>query len=140
MHDISTEWSCGVKWQIKYICHVSNTYLQNMYQYHTTQGANFLYEVSKHDPLIKWPKWGHMSVWKIYISTFTWFIANKLCRLLTLGKIFSMQMLKLSPASYFVCNSNHLVLAKCGNNFGWVNYEPKSSIRFVGIRIYFAKT
>ena len=42
MHDISTEWSCGVKWQIKYTCHISNTYLQNMYQYHTTQGANFV--------------------------------------------------------------------------------------------------
>ena len=39
IHDISTEWSSGVKWQIKYICHISNTYLQNMYRYHTTQGG-----------------------------------------------------------------------------------------------------
>ena len=33
-----------------------------------------------------------MTVWKIYISTFSRFIADKRCRLLTLGRIFSTQM------------------------------------------------
>ena len=44
-------------------------------------------ETPKHDPLIKWPTWGHVTVWKICISIFMRFIANKLGRLLTLGRI-----------------------------------------------------
>ena len=42
-----------------------------------------------------------MTVWKIYISTFTRFIANKLGILLTLGRNFSMQTLKLSLNSCY---------------------------------------
>ena len=41
-------------------------------------------------------------LWNIYISTFVRFIANKLGRLLALGKIFSTQTLKLSPTSCFI--------------------------------------
>ena len=69
--------------------------------YHTRQGANLVEEAPKHDPLIKWPTWVHMTVWKIYISTFTRSIANKLGRLLTLGRIFITQTLKSSPTSCF---------------------------------------
>ena len=43
-----------------------------------------------------------MTVWKIYRSTFTRFISNKLGRLLTLRRIFSMQMLKSSPTSCMI--------------------------------------
>ena len=40
--------------------------------------------------------------WKIYIFTFTRFIANKLGGLLTLGRIFSTQTLKSSPTSCYL--------------------------------------
>ena len=73
-----------------------------MCRYHTRQGANLVLEAPKHDPLIKLPTWGHMNVWKIYISTFMRFIANKLGRVLIFGKIFSMQTLKSSPTSCWV--------------------------------------
>ena len=59
-----------------------------MYQHHNRQGADIVLEALKHDPLIEWTRWGHLTVWKIYISIFMRFIANKLGRLLTLGRIF----------------------------------------------------
>ena len=34
------------------------------------QGADIELETLKHDPLIKWPTWGRVAVWKIYISIF----------------------------------------------------------------------
>ena len=45
-------------------------------------------------------------MWKIYISTFTRFIAKKLGRLLTLGRILSTQTLKSSPMSCFTLKKN----------------------------------
>ena len=83
-HDISTEWSCSVTWQIKLYLQ-----LQKMYQHHNRQSADLVVEAPKHDPLIRWQTWGHVIVWKIYISIFIRFIANKLGRLLALGRIFS---------------------------------------------------
>ena len=83
-HDISTEWSCWVAWQIKY-------HLRKMYWDQDRQGADLVVEAPKHDHLINWPTWGHVTVWEICISIFMTFIANKLGRLLTLGRIFSMQ-------------------------------------------------
>ena len=47
-----------------------------MYQHHYTR-----HKAPKHDPLIKWPTWGHITSY----------------RLLNLGRIFSMQALKSSP-------------------------------------------
>ena len=45
----------------------------------------------------------HLSIWKIYISTVTRFIATKLGKVLTLGRRFSMQMLKsLTTSCFFV--------------------------------------
>ena len=62
MHDISTEWSLWVTWEIKYI----SLYLQKMYWHQTRQGANLVQEAPKHDPSMKWPTCGLMTVWKIY--------------------------------------------------------------------------
>ena len=73
-----------------------------MYLHHNKHGADLIVEAPKHDPLIKWPTWGHVTVWKIYISIFTRFITNKLRILLTLGGIFSMQTLKSSPTCCYV--------------------------------------
>ena len=56
-------------------------------------------EAPTHGPLIKWPTWGHVTAWKIYISIFMRFIANKLGKLLTLGRIFITQIIKSSPTS-----------------------------------------
>ena len=47
--------------------------------------------------LIRWSYLDHVSVWKIYISTLTRLVATKLGRVLTTGRRFSTQMLKLSP-------------------------------------------
>ena len=81
---------------------VGNTYLHlQMYLHHTRQGADSVVEAPKVDPLIKWPTWGHVTVWKIYISIFMK-QAKKLVRLLTLGRIFSTQTLKSSLTS--CCN------------------------------------
>ena len=97
MHEISMECCCGgsrgKKNTYLFLIHISS------FRYYTRQGANLVLEAPKHDPLIKWPTWSHMTVWKIYASTFTWFIANKLGRLLTLGRIFSTQSLKSPPTS-----------------------------------------
>ena len=84
-----------------------------MYRHHNRQGADIVLEAPKHDPLIKWPTWGHVTVWKIYISIFMRFIPNKFGRLLTLGRIFITQMLKSSPTS---CSPLPYT--------GWANYEP----------------
>ena len=95
MNDILTEWSCWIMWQIKYI----STYRRCI---ETTKGKMLTRgKVPKHDPLIKWPTWDHVTVWKIYISIFMRFIANKLVWLLTLGRIFSMQTLKSSLTSCY---------------------------------------
>ena len=81
MHDISIEWCCSVTWQIKYISPPAEDLL-------TPQKARWwVLEGSKHDPLIKWPTWGHMTIWKFYIFISMRLIANKLGRLLTLGSI-----------------------------------------------------
>ena len=80
-------------------CEKQNTYLhlKKMYEHHIRQSAAIALEAPKQESLIKWTTWGHVTVWKILI--FMRFIANKLVRLLTLGRIFSMQSLKLSPTS-----------------------------------------
>ena len=87
-------------WYLK----TNKTYLklQKMYWKHNRQGANIVLEDLKHDPLIKWPTWGHVTAWKIFISIFVRFIANKFGRLLTLGRIFITQTLKSSPTSWFM--------------------------------------
>ena len=43
-------------------------YLQKMYQHHNMEDADIVLEASNHDPLIKWPTWDHVAVWKIYRS------------------------------------------------------------------------
>ena len=73
-----------------------------MYQHHNRQGADIVLEAPKHDALIKWPAWGHVFVWNIYISIFMKFVANKLGRLLTLGRIFIVETLKSSPTSCYL--------------------------------------
>ena len=52
------------------------------------------------DLLIRWPMWGHLTFWKIYISTLTRLIATKLGRVLTSGRSFSMQTLTSPPCSF----------------------------------------
>ena len=84
-----------------------------MYRHHNRQGAELILKAPKHDTFIKWPTWGHVTVWKIYISIFMRFIANKaneLDRLLTSGWIFSTQTLKSSQTSYVLNLLNHEVL------------------------------
>ena len=78
---------------------MTNTYLhlQKIYQHHNRQGADLVLEARQHDSLIKWTIWGQVTVWKIYISIFMRFIANKLSRPLTLGIT---QTLKLSSTTY----------------------------------------
>ena len=51
-----------------------------------------------HDRLITWATWGEISVWKIYISTFTILMATNLSRVLTSGRRFSTQTLRFLPA------------------------------------------
>ena len=53
------------------------------------------------DLLIMWQQWGQAMIWKFSISTFTKLMANKLGRMLTLGKRFSTQVLKSSPTALF---------------------------------------
>ena len=72
-----------------------------MHQHHNRQVDDIVLEAPKHDPLIKWPTWGHMTLSKIYISISARVIANKLGNLLILGRIFIMQSLKSSPTSCF---------------------------------------
>ena len=76
-------------------------HLQKMYQHLNRQGAELVLEAPKHVSLIKRPTWDHVTIWKIYISIFMRFIAKKLVRLLTLGRVSSTQTLKSSPSSCF---------------------------------------
>ena len=59
--------------------------------------------LKQHDPLIMWPTWGHMAIWKIFISTFTIIMATNLCSVLTSERSFSMETLKSSPISCYYC-------------------------------------
>ena len=56
--------------------------------------------IKPHVPILKCPTWGDVTIWKIYISTFARFVASKLGRVLTSGKRFSMQTLKLCFDSF----------------------------------------
>ena len=91
---ISTVWLCWVRWQIKYKSAPAECMDTTI-----KQGADIKLETLKHDSLTKWPTWGHVNVWKIYISIFMSFIANKPGRLLILGRTFITQTLKSSPTS-----------------------------------------
>ena len=72
-HDISTEWSGWVTWQIKYIsAPAEDVSTPNR----KDAKAPKVLEALKHDPLIQWPTWVHVNVWKIYISVFMRFIAK----------------------------------------------------------------
>ena len=106
-----------------------------MYRHHNRQGANIVLEAPKHDPLIKWLTWGHVTVWKIYISIFIRFISNKLGRLLTLEKIFITQTLKLSPTSCSFSPSRQCFWTDCRKFFRggfktsyWGSVWPRSNL------------
>ena len=52
--------------------------LQETYGYETRQDANLLWGITHlklHDSLITWLSWRHVTMWKIYISTFTRLVA-----------------------------------------------------------------
>ena len=80
-----------------------------------------------HDTVITWSAWGHLTNWKIYISTFT-----KLGRVLSSGRRFSTKTLELSPAS---CCKVYIQLIKLlnyafsSNSYSWASNnnvkEPK---------------
>ena len=55
-----------------------------------------------HNPLIRWPVWGHDTIWVIYIFTFTRLKATKRGRVLTSGRRFSTQTLRSSPTSCLI--------------------------------------
>ena len=80
-----------------------NTYLhlQKIYRHPSREGADIVLEAPRHDPLIKWPTRGHVTVWKIYISIFMRLIANKLGRLVTLGRVFIMETRKSWETFFF---------------------------------------
>ena len=61
--------------------------MQKMYRHQTKQGSDF--DAPKVGLLIKWPTWGQVTAWEVYLFIFVRFIADKLARLLTLGRIFS---------------------------------------------------
>ena len=84
-----------------------------MYQHNNRQVADVVLEASKSDPLIKWPTWGHVTVWKIYISIVISFIADKRGRLWTLTRIFTPK-LKSSPTSCLI------YISHC-SFFGYIN-------------------
>ena len=90
MNGISTEWSCGVSWQMKFI-------------YPPAEDASTLHQARCWLRVRGSQTWPFDQVTKLkprdclYISIFTRFIANKLGRQLTLGRIFSMQTTKSSP-------------------------------------------
>ena len=96
-------------WQLNRVvllAHLTNKiylHLQKMYRHHNRQGVDIVLEAPKHDPSIKWPTRGHVTVWKICISIFMRLIAKKLGRLVTLGRVFITQTLKSSPTSCCFC-------------------------------------
>ena len=49
-------------------------------------GCKRLLPLKPHNPLIRWPTWNHVIIWKLYISAFTILIATILGRVLTSGK------------------------------------------------------
>ena len=55
-----------------------------------------------HDPFIAWPTWGHVTIWKIYVSTLTRLMATKLGMLLTSVRRFSTQTLKFSSTFWLI--------------------------------------
>ena len=91
MHDISTEWSRGVTWHIKYISPPGEDVSAPHYAW-----CKLSVRGSKTWPFeVTW-------LFEKSVSTFTRFIANKLGRLLTLGRIFSKQTLKSSATSCWI--------------------------------------
>ena len=58
--------------------------------------------ITSHNPLIKWPKWSHVAILKIYISIFTILMATKLSRMLILGKNFIKCLSRHQPFVFFL--------------------------------------
>ena len=99
MHENSIEWSCGLAWQMKYISlppeSVSIPYQARWW----LSEWNRLSNVTNVDQVTNEMS---LNVLKNLYLYFKRFIANKIGRLLTLGRIFSTQTLKSSPASCMI--------------------------------------
>ena len=78
-----------------------------------TYSERFLH-IKPHNFLMTWPTWDYVTIWKIYIFTFTRLKVTKLDRVLTLGMRFSTQMPKSSPKPF--CFLFFLLVAV----FGWM--------------------
>ena len=77
LHDPSMRWSCEVTWQIRYIIFP----FPKTQRHKTNQGADLPWEVSTLKATWTfdvWSAWGHATIWKICISTFTRFMIAKL--------------------------------------------------------------
>ena len=73
-HDPSRRWSCEITWQMKYISicrRPMNTKLGKVLTYRKR-----LSPLKPHDLAITWTMWGHVTIWKIYISTFARLVAR----------------------------------------------------------------
>ena len=92
-----------------------------------------------HDPLIRWPIWGHMTIWKTYISIFTRLTATKLGRVVTSGRRFSTEMLKLPPNfGYFVfisLSQNKFAQMKMFWYFEQIHY-PLMNVSFINSQVH----
>ena len=55
-----------------------------------------------HDPLITWTTLGNLTIRKIFISTIARFMVSKAGTVLTYGKRFGTQTLKLSPTCFII--------------------------------------
>ena len=94
MHATSMGWHCGVTRQKKYMPPLAgDVWTPNLVSCWLSVRSSQTW------PFDQVTKVRSRDLWKIYISTFVRFIANKLGRLLTLGRIFSTQTLKSSPTS-----------------------------------------
>ena len=77
-------------------------HLQKTYEHQTRQGLDILWGAIPLNfawHLISWSMLRHVTVWKIYIFTFTGLIASNLGRVLTSGSRSSLQTLKSPPTS-----------------------------------------
>ena len=100
-HNILITWSHEITWQTKPIIFQLTQCLPTpnlVGRWLTVRGSQSL---KPHDPLLTWPTWGHVTIWKNFISAFIILVATKLFRGLTSGRRFSKQFLKSWMTSAF---------------------------------------
>ena len=142
LHDLWIKWSCEVTLQLNLLyLHLQKTHVTERDRMLTKHER--LPPLKSHDPFITWAEWGLVTNAKIHIAFVTRFVGVKFCKVLTLGRKFSMQMLKCTLIRACCRNWQHgcVFYGKISEKRHYVCLHPLNRCHFYPflMKIYFSK-